>query len=77
MLQRAGPGWPCFVLMMITPVEAAVPYSAAADGPLITSIVSISSGLMSFTRLGFVPPIPMVDAASDLLPLVMRTPSMM
>src|SRR2546425_8535240 len=72
--QRVAPGLPRFVLMMITPVEAAVPYSAAADGPLTTSIDSISSGLMSLIRLGFVPPIPMLD---ELLALVMRTPSMM
>src|SRR6266545_8247412 len=72
--QRVGPGRPRLVLMMITPVDAAVPYSAAADGPLITSIDSISSGVMSLIRLGFVPPIPMLD---ELLALVIRTPSMM
>src|SRR5258708_38962163 len=57
---------------MITPVEAAVPYSAAADGPFTTSMDSISSGLMSLIRLGFVPPIPMLE---ELLSAVMRVPA--
>jgi hypothetical protein len=36
----------------MTPLEAAVPYSAAAAGPFTISILSISSGLMSFMREG-------------------------
>ena len=60
--------------MTITPFAASVPYSVDAEGPFTTSNDSISSALMSFTRLGFVPPIPMLEEfTSD----VIRMPSMM
>ncbi len=41
---------PFFVMMLITPFAASVPYSVAALGPLRTSIDSMSSGLKSFKR---------------------------
>jgi hypothetical protein len=59
--------------MTMTPFEASVPYSVAADGPFTISMFSISSGEMSFTRLGDVPPTPTVIDADW---LVRRTPSM-
>jgi hypothetical protein len=44
--------------MTMTPLAASVPYSVAADGPFTTSTFSISSGLMSPTRLALPPPVP-------------------
>ena len=38
-------------MIWITPLDASVPYRVAAAGPLITSMLSMSSGLMSFRRL--------------------------
>ena len=73
-VNRAGPGVPRFVLMTITPLLAAVPYRVEAAGPITTWYDSISLGSMSSTRLGLVPPMPMLD---ELLALSMRTPSMM
>ena len=42
---------PRFVMMLITPAEASAPYSVAAAGPFTTSMLSMSSGLMSFNRV--------------------------
>src|SRR6266849_5068874 len=72
-LHRAGPGLPRFVLMMTTPFAASVPYSAVADGPLMISSDSISSGFRSFTRLGGAQPTPQM--LEERLALMMRTPS--
>ena len=41
------PDFPFFVVTITTPAFALVPYIAAADAPLSTSILSISSGLRS------------------------------
>jgi hypothetical protein len=41
---------PFFVMMLMTPRAASVPYSVAAAGPLRISIDSISSGLKSLSR---------------------------
>src|SRR5262245_30699088 len=60
---------PRFVLTTITPFAAAVPYSAAADGPLMMSIDSISSAWRSPTRLELVAKLPVT------VPLSTRTPS--
>jgi hypothetical protein len=59
--------------MTMTPLAASVPYSVAAEGPLTTSMFSISSGFRSPTRLALFPPVP--NAFEPLL-LVIRTPSM-
>ena len=59
--------------MTMTPLTASVPYSVDAEGPFTISIDSISSGLMSLTRLGLVPPIPMLD---EPVALSIRMPSM-
>jgi len=67
----AAPARPRFVVITMTPFAASVPYSVAADGPFTTSILSISDGLRSLTRLGSVPP--PVPAPPTVL--VMRTPS--
>jgi hypothetical protein len=51
----------------------------AADGPFTISMLSISSGLMSPTRLGALPPVPPplpVAVEKLALLLVMRMPSM-
>ena len=48
--QRGELAVPRFVLMTMTPFAAAVPYNAAADGPLMMSTDSMSSGL-SWKRL--------------------------
>jgi hypothetical protein len=71
--QRGAPARPCLVVMTITPFAASVPYRVAADGPLTTSMLSISSGLMSPTRLGLASPVPTPVFDDEL----MRTPSMM
>jgi len=48
---HAGAPWrPRFVMMWITPFDASVPYSVAAAGPLMTSMLSMSSGLKSLSR---------------------------
>ncbi len=60
--------------MTTTPFAAAVPYSAAADGPFTISMFSISSGLMSLIRLGCAPPVNRLELPTS---AVMRTPSMM
>jgi len=72
-VQRAGPGLPRFVLMTTTPLAASVPYRAAAEGPLMMSSDSISSGLTSFTRLGGAHPTS--HTLEERLMLTMRTPS--
>src|SRR5438552_11290802 len=72
-LHRAGPGLPRFVLMTTTPFAASVPYSAVADGPLMTSSDSISSGFRSFTRLGGAQPT--LHTLEERFALLMRTPS--
>ena len=41
------PSLPFLVVIRITPFAALLPYNAAADGPLNTEILSISSGLKS------------------------------
>src|SRR5439155_20905245 len=41
---RVLPARPCLVFTTTTPLAAAVPYSADADGPLMMSIDSTSSG---------------------------------
>ena len=41
------PSLPFLVVIRITPFAALLPYNAAADGPLSTEILSISSGLKS------------------------------
>ena len=58
----------------MTPFAAAVPYSAAAAGPLMISMSSISSGLMSLKRDGSWPPVPCADDCGE---LSARMPSMM
>jgi hypothetical protein len=68
-----APARPRLVVITMTPFAASVPYSVAADGPFTTSTLSISSGLMSFTRLGRLPP----PVPAPPIVLVMRTPSMM
>jgi hypothetical protein len=66
------------VVMLMTPFAASVPYSVAAAGPLMTSIDSISSGLMSSRRDEPEPPTPMpacdVFAPAPVVD-VTRTPS--
>jgi hypothetical protein len=47
---RVVPALPFLVVMRMTPFAASVPYSVAADGPLRTSMVSISDGSMSSKR---------------------------
>jgi hypothetical protein len=47
------PARPRFVVICTTPFAAAVPYSAAAAGPLMISMSSMSSGFRSSRRLGF------------------------
>ena len=42
---RIFPASPFFVLIKITPFAALAPYNAAADGPVNTDTLSISSGL--------------------------------
>ncbi|EJW91787.1 hypothetical protein EVA_20107 [gut metagenome] len=42
---RKDPSFPFFVLIKITPLAALAPYKAAADGPVNTEMLSISSGL--------------------------------
>ena len=71
--QRVSPVVPRFVVIRITPFAASVPYSVAADGPLMISMFSISSGLMSLRRDGAWPPVPSEDEAT---PPLARTPSM-
>ncbi len=66
------PGRPRLVLYTITPFAASVPYSTAADGPLTTSIDSMSSGLMSLRREGTCPPTP---TEFELAPFSTRMPS--
>src|SRR3954466_14360196 len=44
--QRGALAVPRFVLMTMTPFAAAVPYNADADGPLMMSRDSMSSGLI-------------------------------
>src|SRR3954469_2010390 len=46
-----APALPRFVVMMIAPFAASIPYSPAASGPLSTVMDSMSSGLMSAARL--------------------------
>ncbi|MBK8056306.1 MAG: hypothetical protein IPK33_00035 [Gemmatimonadetes bacterium] len=60
--------------MTITPLEASVPYSVAADGPFTISMLSISLGLMSCARLWAPPPVKMFPD-SEPLSERMRTPS--
>jgi hypothetical protein len=51
-LRRLGFGarpTPRFVKIWMTPPEASVPYSVAAEAPLITSIRSMSSAAMSWS----------------------------
>src|SRR5689334_21370481 len=43
-LQRVVPERPRRVVITMTPLEASVPYSVAADGPFTISTFSISSG---------------------------------
>src|SRR6202171_2571484 len=77
-VQRGLPERPCLVVICITPFAAAVPYCAAAAGPLRTSYVSTSSGLISLNRDGTCPPTPIVvDAVVALFPmeLLKRMPS--
>jgi hypothetical protein len=38
-------------MIWITPADASAPYSVAAAGPFTTSMLSMSSGGMSFRRL--------------------------
>ena len=45
------PSLPFFVVIRITPAAAREPYRADAAGPLRIDIFSISSGLISITRL--------------------------
>ena len=47
----AAPTAPRFVKIWMTPAEASVPYKVVAAAPLITSIRSISCGLMLFSGL--------------------------
>ncbi len=50
-LMRISPGRPCLVVMMTTPFAAREPYSAAADAPFRISMLAMSFGLMSTSRL--------------------------
>ncbi len=66
-----APGRPFFVMIWMTPAAASAPYSVAAAGPLMTSMDSMSSGLMASSAEVLCPntlklPVP---------PLLMRTPS--
>src|SRR5205814_2845046 len=70
--QCAAPTRPRLVVITITPFAASVPYSVEADGPFTTSTLSIWFGSMSLRRLGFDPPIPMLD---DPVALSIRLPS--
>src|SRR5258708_22079236 len=59
----------------MTPFDAAVLYSAAAAGPLMISMFSISSGLMSLKRDGRWPPTPIVfdeELLSTRMPSMIR-----
>src|SRR5436190_14695004 len=46
--QRVVPARPRRVVITMTPFEASVPYSVAADGPFTISTFSISSGERAF-----------------------------
>ena len=46
-----APSSPFLVVMIITPLAAREPYSAAAAAPFNTDMLSMSSGLISITRL--------------------------
>ena len=72
--QRVLPARPFFVVTWSTPFAAAVPYSAAAAGPLMTSMLSMSSGLRSLMRDGNCPP---TSIGEDSGVLSSRTPSTM
>ncbi len=41
------PGLPFLVMIWITPAAASAPYSVAAAGPLMTSMDSMSAGLIA------------------------------
>src|SRR5262245_45628023 len=71
--QRVEPARPRFVVTTITPFDASVPYSVAADGPFTISMSSMSSGFrpLRFVPLTCDPPAP---AAPNELELN-RTPS--
>ena len=72
-VHRVLPDNPRFVVICTTPLAAAVPYNAAAAGPLMISMFSISAGFRSSTRVGFWPPTLIVlPPGSELA----RTPSM-
>ena len=71
---RVLPARPFFVVTWSTPFDAAVPYSAAAAGPLMISMLSMSSGLMSLMRDGNWPPTSIGDDSGV---LSSRTPSTM
>src|SRR5688572_21113168 len=70
---RALPARPFFVVTTMTPLEASVPYSVAADGPFTTSTSWMSSGLRPFrnVELAMLPPAPFALK----LPALNRTPS--
>ena len=69
--QRGRPARPRLVVIWITPLAAAVPYRAAAAGPLRISTFSMSSGLMSLSREGLC----QVEMLVKLSVRVARTPS--
>ena len=64
---------PRLVMIWTTPLDASVPYSVAAAGPLMISMDSMSSGLMSLRRLAPAPP--RCAGPCEVL-ASMRTPSM-
>src|SRR5688572_21993733 len=72
-VHRALPARPFFVVTTMTPLDASVPYSVAADGPFTTSTSWMSSGLRPFRNVEFamLPPAPFAVK----LPALKRTPS--
>src|SRR5690606_24085849 len=50
-----APVAPRFVMIWITPFDASVPYSVAAAGPLITSLLEMSFGYWALSRLAAEP----------------------
>ena len=52
-VQRGAPLEPCLVKIWITPAAASVPYSVLAAEPLMTSMRSMSAGLMSLSGLAW------------------------
>ena len=62
------PALPFFVVIIITPAFALVPYIAAAEAPLRTSIFSISLGSKSAILFGAFSSLPLLAPDANLSP---------